>query len=97
MKIVVPMLLLFAPTAAIGQTAGVLDQSSSATASSYPASYWALGGLAETPTMKRQKLARAIALRQEVDGFLAQDGGTLSAEHQRYVQRKARDILGYRR
>ena len=52
-----------------------------------------LGGNSETPTMQRQKLVRAKALRVEAVSLLAQDGGTLTDEHQRYVQRKVRNIL----
>ena len=56
---------------------------------------YGFAGSHETPTMKRQKFARAVALRTEAAQLLAQDGGTLTDEHQRYVQRKARDILSY--
>ena len=47
----------------------------------------------ETPTMRRQKLERAKALRVEVDQLLRVNGGTLTVTEQAYVRRKARDIL----
>ncbi len=49
----------------------------------------------ETPTMRRQKRERAIALREEALQLQAQDGGTLSKEHQLYIQRKSAEILAY--
>ncbi|WP_010186264.1 hypothetical protein [Sphingomonas sp. PAMC 26605] len=51
-------------------------------------------GIAETPTMRADKLKRAIALRTEVSAWIKQDGGRLSPGHERYVQRKACQILG---
>ncbi|QJU56780.1 hypothetical protein HL653_02340 [Sphingomonas sp. AP4-R1] len=50
-------------------------------------------GVAETPTMRQQKLDRAIALRAEATALLAQDGGTLTPAHTAYLRRKACDIL----
>ncbi|MES3153759.1 hypothetical protein [Sphingomonas faeni] len=49
----------------------------------------------ETPTMRRQKRERAIALREEALQLQAQDGGTLSKNHQLYIQRKSAEILAY--
>ena len=49
----------------------------------------------DTPTMKRQKRDRALALRAEAQMLLEQDGGTLTREHDAYLRREARDILGY--
>lgn len=49
----------------------------------------------ETPTMRRQKRDQAIALREEALKFQAEDGGTLSKEHKRYIQRKSAEILAY--
>ena len=51
-------------------------------------------GLSETPTMRAEKLRRAVALRTEVSAFMKQDGGKLSPGHERYVRRKACQILG---
>jgi hypothetical protein len=48
--------------------------------------------LVDTPTMTRQKLARAIALRDEATQLRLADGGTLSAANRRYIQRKANAI-----
>ncbi len=47
----------------------------------------------DTPTMRRQKLERAIALRQEVDAMLQTNGGELTDAQQAYVRRRARAIL----
>ncbi len=54
-------------------------------------------GSQETPTMRRQKLARAIALREEAATLLRQDGGTLTARHQAYIRGKADAIRAYGR
>ena len=51
-------------------------------------------GLAETPTMRANKLKRAIALRAEAASLLEQDGGKLTPTHEAYVRRKACAILG---
>lgn len=51
-------------------------------------------GLSETPTMRANKLERAISLRAEADSLLEQDGGELSPTHEAYVRRKACAILG---
>ncbi|MDO6412914.1 hypothetical protein Q4F19_00820 [Sphingomonas sp. BIUV-7] len=94
MKYVLTGLLLLLPAAAAAQMPGIIQESSGTYS---PAFFVPAGGHADTPTMRRQKLARAVALRSEVDGFLVTDGGVLTDEHQRYVQRKARDILGIAR
>ncbi|TXC72359.1 hypothetical protein FSB78_16465 [Sphingomonas ginsenosidivorax] len=47
----------------------------------------------DTPTMRAQKLRRAIALREEAAVLLANDGGTLSDHNRAYVRRKALNIL----
>lgn len=52
---------------------------------------------AQTPTMRREKRDQALALRSEALQLQAHDGGVLSAEHIRYVQRKSRKILGISR
>ena len=49
----------------------------------------------ETPTMRRQKRNQALALREEALKLQAQDGGTLSEDHKRYIQRKSAAILSY--
>lgn len=48
----------------------------------------------DTPTMERQKLARAVALRNEANKLRIADGGTLSPANQRYIQHKADAIRG---
>ena len=50
-----------------------------------------------TPTMRRQKRDRAIALREEAARLASENGGTLSPRQQSYVRRKARAILASRR
>lgn len=47
----------------------------------------------DTPTIRAQKLRRAIALRDEAAVLLANDGGTLSDHNRAYVRRKALNIL----
>ncbi len=49
--------------------------------------------VSETPTMKRQKLARALALRAEAAHLLSEDGGTFTDEHRAYIVRKRWQIL----
>lgn len=61
--------------------------------STFASSLSARQPISETPTMKRQKLERAIALRAEAATLLKQDGGTFSAKHAAYIRRKARAIL----
>lgn len=78
---------------------GILIALTSVAASANPYSPPPLGyayimGGHETPTMKREKLERAEALKQEASTLLAQDGGTLTAAHETYIRRKACDILG---
>ncbi|MEG3163575.1 hypothetical protein U1701_03095 [Sphingomonas sp. PB2P19] len=47
----------------------------------------------DTPTMRAQKLRRAIALRDEAAALVAQDGGTLTDRHRAYLRREASNIL----
>ena len=49
-----------------------------------------------TPTMRRQKVKRAIALREEAARLMQENGGTLTPEQQAYVRREAREILSTR-
>jgi hypothetical protein len=49
----------------------------------------------ETPTMRRQKLKRAEALRIEAMNLQAQDGGILSDGHVRYIREQSAKILNY--
>jgi len=46
----------------------------------------------DTRTMQRQRLVRAVALRNEAHQLQRQNGGTLSAEHRRYLRRAAYKI-----
>ncbi|MEH3158453.1 MAG: hypothetical protein PGN08_05665 [Sphingomonas taxi] len=46
----------------------------------------------DTPTTQRQKRQWAEALRQQVGQWLVEDGGTLTAEHRYYVQRRVQKI-----
>lgn len=50
----------------------------------------------ESPAVRAEKLARAIALRDEALVLEARDGGRLSRESQAYLRRQARKILAYR-
>lgn len=56
---------------------------------------YSFGNTHVTPTMQRQKLAQAIALRDEAARLVAEDGGTLSVRNADYIQRKAARILSY--
>jgi hypothetical protein len=49
----------------------------------------------DTPTMAHYRLQRALALKAEAAELLEADGGTFTREHETYIRRKARDILGY--
>lgn len=49
----------------------------------------------DTPAMARERLKRALALKSEAAALLEADGGTFTSEHERYIRRKARGILGY--
>lgn len=50
----------------------------------------------ETAAVRAEKLARAIALRDEAVVLQAQDGGKLSRKNLSYLRRKAYAILAYR-
>jgi hypothetical protein len=54
---------------------------------------YAFGGSHSTPTMERQKRARAIALRREAFALQEADGGSLSKRNAEYIRRKAQKIL----
>ena len=45
-----------------------------------------------TPTMRRHKIARALALKEEAAVLLAADGGTLSPRSLSYINREAAKI-----
>lgn len=47
----------------------------------------------DTPTMQRQRLVLAVALRNEAHQLQQQNGGTLTAEHRRYLRRAAYKIV----
>ncbi len=53
--------------------------------------------LHDTPTMQRQRLARALSLRAEADALLALSGGTLTAQQQRHFRRAAHHIARHPR
>ncbi len=50
----------------------------------------------ESEAVRKEKLARALALREEALVLEARDGGRLSAGSQAYLRRKAQTILAYR-
>ena len=74
------------PDFAIGGSGYVFNQAASASPNL---------GSHYTPTMRRQELAQAIALREEAAALLLADGGTLNPRNQRYIRRKAAKILSY--
>jgi hypothetical protein len=47
----------------------------------------------ETPTMKHQKLRRAVALQQRAQALMTSNGGFLTADQQREIRREARAIV----
>ncbi len=49
-----------------------------------------------TPTLRRQRIARLTALRDEAYSLQAQDGGTLTAKNINYIRSEAAEILGGR-
>jgi hypothetical protein len=49
--------------------------------------------VAETPTMKRAKYQKALALRDEAQDLLKQDNGTLTHVHAAYIRKKACAII----
>jgi hypothetical protein len=95
MKAAIALIFALVPATAFAQMPGVImDRPTGLTFTDNSSGMWASAtGRALTPTMQRQQLAQAIALRAETIAFLDQDGGTLSDHHQRYVKRKARLIL----
>ena len=46
-----------------------------------------------TPTMERQRLARALALRTRAEELQRQDGGKLTPEHTAFVRREASKLV----
>jgi hypothetical protein len=46
----------------------------------------------ETPSLKEQKLRRAVALRLQADAWMASNGGFLTEAQQREIRREARAI-----
>jgi hypothetical protein len=53
--------------------------------------------LSDTPSVERQKVRRAIALREEAAALMKAGGGTLTAKQQADIRRKAYAILANRR
>ena len=96
MKYIIPLAALILPTVASAQIPQLSIPEPTMNMpnySTFASSISARQPISETPTMKRQKLERAIALRDEAAALLEQDGGTLSAKHAAYIRRKARAIL----
>jgi len=96
MKVLVAVVAGCAGVAAMAQTTAGGIGMNSPNYSTYQLSVAGMNGrgLSETPSMRKQKLERAVALRQEADTLLAQDGGKLTPEHEAYVRRKVCTILG---
>ncbi len=100
MKMLISLAILITPGAVSAQSAQSLAptvMTPNFTAASRDVEGYPFQSTVDTPTMRKQKLARAISFRREAAALLARDGGTFTADHQAYVQRKARDILTARR
>jgi hypothetical protein len=96
MKYIIALTALLLPAAAAAQSPQLSSPEPTMNMpnySTFASSATARQPLSETPTMKRQKLERAIALRAEAATLVEQDGGTLTAKHAAYIRRKARAIL----
>lgn len=105
MKTLLALSLLICSGAALAQATAseaTIPPTSAAAISSTLDSYhgdvrradFALADTSITPTMRRERLARAVALREKVLMLQAQDGGVLSAQSIRYINREARKVLG---
>lgn len=97
MKVVILAVMLASPGLATAQS--LLTSQPSMNGPNY--STWANNrgtgyGSAITPSMRREQLERARALRTEVGALLSADGGTLTLKHLAYVQRKADAIRSFR-
>ncbi len=92
---IIGIAIFFAAAPASAQSANAGDPVAGGTIFSQVASAAPNFGSHYTPTMRRQELALAIALRDEAEALQAADGGTLSPRNQRYIRRKATEILGY--
>lgn len=93
MKLTISLLVLTVPGIAIGQT--VSNPQPTMNMPNYTTSPVETLAVAagDTPTMKRQKLARAWALRAEATQLLADDGGTFTAQHRAHIERKKWKII----
>jgi hypothetical protein len=99
-KFIISLAAILVPGLASAQCASVTNVEPTMTMPNYSTFSSSLVGrepLTDTPSMERQRVRQAIALREEAAALLKQDGGTLTPEHQAYVRRKARAILAGRR
>lgn len=94
MKIFVGLAIALTAVSASAQTTASGTGMNSPNYSTFETSVTGRSVSPETPTMRAKKLQRALALRTEVSGLLARDGGKLSPGHEKYVRRKACQILG---
>ena len=94
MKTLIGLAIAFTAVSASAQTTVFGEGMNSPNYSTFQSSVTGRTGLSETPTMRAEKLERAIALRTEVIAFMKQDGGKLSSAHAAYVRRKVCQILG---
>ena len=100
MKLLISIAAICIPSAASAQSAQISSPQPTMNMPNYSTFNSTMTGripLSETPTMKRQKLARAIALREEAAKLLEEGGGTLTPREETYLRRKARAILTGRR
>jgi hypothetical protein len=93
MKILIGLAMALTAVSASAQTTVAGISMNSSNYSTFQSSVAGTSGVSETPTMRAEKLRRAVALRTEVSAFMKQDGGKLSPGHERYVRRKACQIL----
>ena len=94
MKTLIGLVVALTAVSASAQTTVAGVGMNSPNYSTFQSSVTGTSGISETPTMRAEKLKRAIALRTEVSALMKQDGGRLSPGHERYVKRKVCQILG---
>lgn len=93
MKTLIGLAIALTAVSASAQTTVSGTGMNSPNYSTFEASVLGRSTAPETPTMRAEKLERAIALRTEVSALMNQDGGRLTPGHERYMRRKACQIL----
>ena len=96
MKTLVALAAVLVPALACAQPMGSLPEPSTGEFNMHATTVgYSYSAIRDTPTMERYKLKRALDLKAEAAALLEADGGTFTREHEGYIRRKARDILGY--